>query len=112
MIASAAQVIQHAEKVLPNEMLEHESVVQGSAPTNRCTALRLAPEPRGQRAQEQLLRQAHARVWRHFERAELDQAQPSGRTIGREQFVDAQLGTMGVAGDVDEEVTKQPVHQP
>ena len=67
IISDGAQVLQHAEKVLPNEVPEHESVVQGSAPTHRRAALRLAPERGDQRAQEQLLRQAHTRVRRHFE---------------------------------------------
>jgi hypothetical protein len=52
IISGAAQVFQHAEKVLPNEVREHESVVQGSAPTHRRAALRLAPEEGDQRAQE------------------------------------------------------------
>src|SRR5215831_20698041 len=112
VVAGAAEIVQNVKKVPPSEVFQHESVVQRRAPTYRRATLWRAPEPSGQRAQEKLLRQAHARVWRHFERAKLDQAQPSGRTIGREQFVDAQLGTMGVAGDVDEEITKQPVHQP
>src|SRR6266700_4098043 len=113
MIAGgAAQIVQHAEKVLPDEMLQHEPVVQGRAPADGGAALRLAPEPGDQRAHEQLLCQAHARVRRHFERAEFDQAEASGRTVGREQLVDANFGAVGVAGDVDEKVAKQTVDQP
>src|SRR5262249_17931925 len=70
-IDGAAQTLQNVEKVLPNEVRQHESVVQGRTPTYRRAALWLAPEPGDQGAQEQLLRQAHARVRRHFERAEL-----------------------------------------
>src|SRR5262249_53114171 len=76
VIAGAAKTFQNVEKVVPNEVRQHESVVQGRTPTYRRAALWLAPEPGDQRAQEQLLRQAHARVRRHFERAELYEAQP------------------------------------
>ena len=75
-------------------------------------ALRLAPEPGDQRAQQQLLREAHARIGRHLEGAELDEAEPAGRPVRREQLVDADLGAMGVAGDVDQEIAQQPVDQP
>src|SRR5262249_1327190 len=107
VIAGAVEIFQNIEKVLPNEVFQHESVVQGCTPTYRRAALWLAPEPGDQGAQEQLLRQAHARVRRHFERAELHQAQPPGWTVGREQFVDAELGAVGIAGHVDEKIAKQ-----
>src|SRR5262245_5140010 len=112
VIAGAAKTFQNVEKVLPNEVLQHESVVQGRTPTYRRAALWLAPEPGDQGAQEQLLRQAHARMRRHFERAKLQEAQPSGWTVGREQFVDAELGAVGIAGDVDEKIAKQAIDQP
>jgi hypothetical protein len=59
-----------------------------------------------------LLRQAHPRVRRHFERAEFDQAEPAGGTIRRKQFVDADFSTVGVAGDVDQNVAEQAIDQP
>ncbi len=55
---------------------------------------------------------AHPGVRRHLERAELEQAEPSGRPVGRVQLVDADLGPVGVAGHVDEDVTEQPVDEP
>src|SRR6516162_3729439 len=112
VIAGAEESFQNVEKIPPNEVFQHESVVQRRTPTYRRTALRLAPEPSDQGAQEKLLRQAHARVRGHFERAELHQTQPSGWTIGREQLVDAELGAVGIAGDVDEKITKQAIDQP
>src|SRR5262249_52465672 len=45
VIAGAAEILQNIEKVLPNEAFQHESVVQGRAPTYRRAALWLAPEP-------------------------------------------------------------------
>ena len=59
-----------------------------------------------------MLHQAHARVRRHLEGADLDQAEPAGRAVGRVELVDAELGAVGVAGDVDQQVAEQPVDQP
>src|SRR5438445_2833464 len=54
MIAGGgAQIVQHTEKVVPDEMLQHEPIVQGRAPADGGAALRLAPEPGDQRAHEQ-----------------------------------------------------------
>jgi hypothetical protein len=77
IVPGTAKILQHAEKVLPNPVLQHESVMQGGAPADQRAALRLAPEPGDQGAQEQLLRQAYARMWRHFEGAKFDETQPS-----------------------------------
>src|SRR5262249_481725 len=74
-VGGAAEIVQNVKKVPPNEVFQHESVVQRRAPTYRRATLWRAPEPSGQRAQEKLLRQTHARVRRHFERAKLHQAQ-------------------------------------
>src|SRR5215469_11506264 len=55
VVAGAAEIFQNPEKVPPNEVLQHESVVQRRAPTYRGATLWLAPEPNDQRAQEKLL---------------------------------------------------------
>ena len=102
----------HVEEIGPDEMLEHEAVVQRRAPTHQPAVLRHAPEPRHQRAQQQLLGETHARVGRHLEGAKLDQAEPAHRPVGREQFVDADFGAMGIAGDVDQQIAEQAVDQP
>ena len=49
---------------------------------------------------------------RHLEAAEFHQAQPPGRTVGRVELVDADLGAVRVAGDVDQQVAEDAVHQP
>ena len=41
-----------------------------------------------QAAQEQMLRQAHLRVRRHFERAHFHETQPAAAAFGREEFID------------------------
>jgi hypothetical protein len=57
-------------------MRQHEAVVQRGAPAHQRLLVGLGPEARHQRAQQQHLRQAHARVRRHLEGAELDQPEP------------------------------------
>jgi hypothetical protein len=93
-------------------MRQHEAVVQIGAPAHRLALLRLAPEPGHQRPEQQLLGEAHARVRRHFERAELDESQPPSGAVGRIELVDADLGAMRVAGHIDEQIAEQPVDDP
>ena len=61
---------------------------------------------------EQLLGEAHARVRRHLEGAELDEAEPAHGPFRRVELVDADLGAVGVAGGVDQQVAEQAVDQP
>ena len=93
-------------------MFEHEAVVQRRAPARRLAFERRLPERGNQRADQQLLRKRHARVGRHFKRAEFDEAQAAGRAVRREQFVDADFRAMRIAGDIDQDVAEQPVDQP
>ena len=86
--------------------------MQAGAPAHQIALLRLTPEPCGKGAQQQLLGQRHLRVWRHLEAAKFDQPQPARRAIGREQFVDADLGAMGIARHIHQQIAEQTVHQP
>ena len=61
---------------------------------------------------ELLLHEAHARMRRHLERAELDEAEPARRPVRRVELVDADLGAVRVAGDVDQQVAEQAVDEP
>ena len=72
----------------------------------------LRPEPGHQRADQQRLHQRHLRVRRHLEAAQLEQPEPAALGVGAEQLVDAELGAVGVAGDVGEQVPEQPVDVP
>ena len=72
----------------------------------------VGPEAGDERAHQELLGEAHARMRRHLEGAHLEQAEAAGRAVGRIELVDAELGAMGVAGDVDEQIAQQPVDQP
>jgi hypothetical protein len=103
--ARAVRLLDHLGEILPDEVRQHEAVVQLRSPAReprRCIGL--APEARDQRAQQQQLHQAHARVRRHLECAQLQKAHASARGVGRVQLVDAELGAVRVAGHVDEEI--------
>src|SRR5262249_6644542 len=54
-VAGAPQIAKHVQKVLPDEMPEHEAVVQRRSPADQRAAQRLAPEPGDQRPQQKLL---------------------------------------------------------
>ncbi len=86
--------------------------MQLGAPAHQPGTVGLAPETRHQRAQQQLLHDAHARMRRHLECAQLEQAETTGGRVGRVQLVDAELAAMGVAGHVDQDVAQRAVHQP
>ena len=79
-----AQVGEHVVEVLLDEVRQHEAIVQLGAPADQRGLVRRLPEPGDQRAHEQLLREAHARVRRHLERAQLDQAQPAAAALSGE----------------------------
>ena len=111
-ITGAAKIAQHAQKIFPDEMRHHEAIVQRRAPAHQIALLRFAPEPGHQRTQQQLLRQRHACIRRHFERAEFHQPQAPCRTVGRIALVDADFGAMRIAAHVDEQIAIEPVHQP
>ena len=93
-------------------MRQHEAVVQDGAPAGERAGDGRVPEPGDQGADHQLLRERHARVGRHLEAAELDEAEAAGGAVGGVELVDADLGAVGVAGDVDEEVAQQAVDEP
>ena len=106
------QIGEHVEEVLPDVVRQHEPVVQRRAPARQRPVERIAPQPRDDRADQQLLGEAHARVRRHLEAAELDEAETAGRAVGRIELVDADFRAMGVAGHVGQDVAHQPVEQP
>ena len=81
-VAGAGEVIQDLEEIAPDEVLEHKTIVQGRAPAHWLAVERRAPKGGDERAEQQLLRQAHARVQRHLEGAEFHKAKPSGRAVG------------------------------
>ena len=112
-IAGIVELRDHVLEVLPDEVRQHEAVVQLGAPARQPRRpVRRGPEARDQRAHQQLLHQAHPRMRRHLEGAHLEQAESAGRPVGRVELVDAELGAVGVAGDVDQQVAQQAIDQP
>ena len=112
-IAVLAELGQHAAEILLDEMRQHEAVVQLGAPAlQSCRPVRGTPEARHQRTHQELLGEAHARMRRHLEGTQFEQAQPAGRAVGRIEFVDAELGPVGIAGHIGQQVAQHPVDQP
>lgn len=80
--AVVVQIVQQRQEILPDEMRQHEAVVQHRAPAHRLALDRRLPATRDDGADQELLRQVHARMRRHLEAAELDQPQPAGGAVG------------------------------
>ena len=106
------EIVEHIDEIRPDVVRQHEAVVQRRAPAHEAAVERVLPETRDDGAHQQLLREAHARIGRHLEAAELDQPEPAGRAVGREQLVDADFRAVRIAGDVGQQVAEQPVDQP
>ena len=95
-----------------DEGRQQEPVVQLRAPPHQRGPVRLAPEPGHQGPHEQDLHQRHLRVRRHLEAAQLEQSEPAAFGVRAEELVDAELGPVGVAGDVGQQVAQRPVNGP
>ncbi len=86
--------------------------MQLRAPRHGLALVRLVPELRHRAAEQELLHEAHARVRRHLEAAQLEQAEAARRAARVEELVDAELGAVGVAGGVGQDVAENAVDQP
>ena len=106
------QILHDVFDVGGDERRQQESVVQPGAPADQRGTVGLAPEAGDERADEQRLHQRHLRVRRHLEPAQLEQAEPAARGVGAVQLVDAELGAVGVAGEVGEQVPQRAVDHP
>gem|GEM_PF-4927315 len=88
------------------------SVRQICPPPHEATSVGLVPESGDQRADKQRLDQCHLRIRRHLEGSKRHGAQSATIAVGAKEFVDAKLGTVSVAGEVDEYMPEQAVDQP
>jgi hypothetical protein len=79
--AGGAQLVEDRAQIAEQEVREQEAVAQRRPPAQQRLGGRLLPEACHQRAQQQLLDQAHACVRRHLEATEFDQTQASGRSV-------------------------------
>ncbi len=108
-----ALLLEHVLEVQPDEMRQQKAVVELRAPTREAPGrVGCAPKTRHQRAQQHLLHEAHARMRRHLKGPHFEQAQAAGRGVGRVQLVDAEFRAVRVAGDVDQQITEQPIDEP
>ena len=97
-ITGVVQFDDDVGEILLDKVRQHEAVVQLGAPAGEARRqIRLSPEAGDERAHEQLLDQAHARVRRHLKGAHLQQPEAAGRAVGRIELVDAELGAVRVA---------------
>ena len=71
-VAERVQVGDDVAQVRGDEMRQQPAVVQCGAPAYQLAAIRLLPEARDQRTQQQHLHRAHPRVRRHLESAEFE----------------------------------------
>jgi hypothetical protein len=110
--ARGAEIREHLAQIHVDEVRQQEPVVELRAPACRAEPVRLAPEPRDEPAQQELLHEAHPRVRRHLERAELEEPEAAGRGLGGVELVDAELGAVRVAGDVGQQVAEDAVDEP
>ena len=110
--AVRAQIGGDIGDVVNQEVRQQVSAVQVGAVADQRGPQRLVPEPGHQRAHQQRLHHRHLGVRRHLEAAQLQQAEPAARAVGAVQLVDAELGAVGVAGDVGEQVAQRAVGHP
>ena len=89
-----------------------ESIMQPGTPADGVLREWLAPEPGDERADEEVLREAHASVGRHFEGSHFQEAETAGGRVRRIEFVNAEFGAVCVAGDVDEKIAEYAVGEP
>ena len=93
-IARGVLLLDHVREIVLDEIRQHESVMQLGAPAREALGcVRRLPETRHEGPQQQLLRETHARVRRHLERAQLEQTEAAGRAVWRIHLVDAELGS-------------------
>ncbi len=110
--AVRAQVGGDVRDVLNQEVRQQVSAVQVRAVPDQRGPQRLVPEPRHQRAHQQRLHHRHLEVRRHLEAAKFQQAQPAAGAVGAVELVDAELGAVGVAGDVGQQMAQRAVGDP
>ncbi len=110
--AVPAEIAEDILEVLGHEVRQHEAVVQLRVPANQRLIVGALPEAGDERAQEQLLREAHPRVRRHLERSQLHEALATAARFRRVELVDAELGPVGVARQIDEQMSEHAIHEP
>ena len=107
-----AQIGDHVVDVGTHVPREQVAIVEFGPPSHERAAVRSVPETGDQRPHEQGLDERHLRMWRHLEGPQLEDPQAATFGVGAEEFVDAELGSVCVAGEIDEQMSKQSVDDP
>src|SRR5579862_1314941 len=71
-ITGLAQIPDHILEIRLAKMWQHPAVVDIRSPADQAVFVRLLPKFRDETAQQQVLRETHSGVRRHFKRAHLD----------------------------------------
>ena len=106
------QICGDIRDIVNQEVWQQISSVQIGAVADEWRPQRFIPEPCDQRPHQQRLHHRHLVMRRHLESAQFQQTQPAAWTVGAVQLVDAELGPVGVAGDVGQQVPQRPVDDP
>src|SRR6516225_4953598 len=81
-VAAVLKILNHITEVTPNKVREHPAVMNLSSPMHEALVVGLLPEPGDKGAQQELLRQTHARVRRHLKRPHFQKAKPACTGLG------------------------------
>ena len=106
------EVGDHIAEVLPDEMRKKKPIVQFRSPWHERLPVGFIPEFGDKSAQEELLDEAHAFMRRHLKGAQLKHTLAPGPSAWRIEFVDAKLGPVHVASNINQDITENPIHQP
>jgi hypothetical protein len=74
---------EHIGKVTPDEMRQHETVMERRAPTNQAAFKWPFPKHADQSADEQHLDKTHSDMRRHFKGPQFEQAEAQPKTLRR-----------------------------
>src|SRR5216684_224504 len=77
-----AQIANDIPEIRLAKMREHPTVVNVCAPAQETAGVSLLPEFRDEAAQQEMLRETHPRVRRHFKCAQLDEAEATAAAVG------------------------------
>ena len=111
-IPAPPEIGEDVAEIVGHEVRQHEAIVELRVPANQRLIVGGLPEAGNERAQQELLRQAHLRVRRHLERAQLDESLPAAARFRRVELVDAELGAVRVAGQIDQQMPEHAIDQP
>src|SRR5580765_1995595 len=76
-ITGVVQIVDDIAEIRLAKVRQHPAVVDVRAPAHEVVGVGLLPEFRDEAAQQEMLREAHLRMWRHFKRPHLDEAEPA-----------------------------------